>query len=179
MSDSLEDELEAVSIEVNDLQEQYDKFVASNKQREGSGVAMTPVRQSEGEDLVRRLNEARQRQIPLLLLSILQSSDRLEVATKNLQHSSESQLKVAESQADLSRSQVKVMKDLLKSSHLLEQFTVYLMVLTGLSIFLVEYTQGLFKGSLGIVGAIGLVGAILAMFVLGGYLPRLRKAGQE
>src|SRR2546426_7916972 len=119
MFDSLEDELEAVTIEVNDLQQQYDKFEAENKQREGNGVAMTPVRQSESEGLLRRLNEARQRQIPLLLLSILQSSDRLEAATENLQRSSESQLKVAESQADLSRSQAKVMKDLLKSSHLL------------------------------------------------------------
>ncbi len=122
-----------------------------------------------------KLRDARQKQTALLLDSISRSSNRLEAATMNLQQSSESQLKVARSQADLSRSQVKVMKDLLKSSHLLEQLTVYLMVLTAFNIFIVEYTQGLFNGSLGIVGAVGLIGAILVMLALGGYLPRLRK----
>jgi vacuolar-type H+-ATPase subunit I/STV1 len=175
VSEFLEDELEKVALEVNDLQEQHDKLLADNKQREASGVVITQVRRSEGEDLLRRLTEARQRQTPLLLLSILQSSDRLESATRTLQQSSESQVKFAESQVRVLESLAQIMKKLLKSSHLLEQLTVYLMVLTGLNIFIIEYGQGLFKDFYGIIGAVGLVAAILAMAALGGYLPRLRK----
>lgn len=166
MSEFLEDELEKVALEVNDLQQQYDKFLADNKQREAAGVAMAPARQAEGEDLLRRLNEARQRQTPLLLLSILQSSDRLELSTRNLQQSSESQVKVAESQVKVSESQARTMDDLLKSSHRLEQFAIYLLVMTAVNIFIVEYTTNLFSGQYGFVGFVGLLVGITAMMAI-------------
>ena len=175
MSESAEERLNRLFEEVLSLEQQIDKFREHNKLRIAVGQLITHERDAEGYALQARLSEARQRLTSLILASTRESSLRLEVATRNLQQSSESQLKVAESQTDLSRSQVKVMKDLLKSSHLLEQLTVYLMVLTGLNIFIIEYGQGLFKDFYGIIGAIGLVATILVMAALGGFLPRLRK----
>jgi hypothetical protein len=166
MSESLEDALEAVALEVYDLQQQYDKFLADNKQREASGVAMTLTRQSEVEDMLRRLNEARQRQTPLLLLSILQSSDRLEAATRNLQQSSEAQVKVAESQVKVSESQALAIDSLLKSSHRLERLTAYLIVLTALNVFIVGQSYPPTDPILRTVWLVGSVGAIIGLAVI-------------
>ena len=166
MSESLEDVLETVALEVNDLQEQYDKFLADNKLREAAGVAVTPARHSEGEDLLRRLNEARQRQTPLLLLSLLQYSDRIEQATRNLPQSSASQAKVAESQVKVSESQALAIDSLLKSSHRLERLTAYLIVLTALNVFIVGQSYPPTDPTLKTVWLVGSVGAIIGLAVI-------------
>lgn len=173
MSESLEDALESATVEVNDLQEQYDRFLADNKQHEASGVSMTSARQSEGEGLLRGLNESRQRQNPLLLLSILQSSDHLEAATRNLLQSSESQLKfsesqlrVAESHVRVAESQARAIDNLLTSSRRLEQFTIFLLVVGFLNVFIIEYTTGLLNGPLGIGTIAAFVVAILVLSVV-------------
>jgi hypothetical protein len=171
MSESLEVQIARLEKQIAEILELHEGLYKSGQPIPTVG----PFSPKTLDETFRKLNNARQVQLSHLLTLVHESSNRLESATRNLQQTSESQLKVAESQAEISKSQVKVMKDLLKSSHLLEQFTVYLMVLAALNIFIVEYVAGLFKNLYGIVGAGGLVGAILAMFILGGYLPRLRK----
>lgn len=128
-SDSLEDQLIAVTIEVNGLQQEYDKFIADNKKREASGVGMTSARQSEGEDLLRKLNEARQREIPLLLLSLNRSSNRLETSAESLKESSNSQVKTTERLKESVDSQINITQKLLTSSRSLEILTLFLILL--------------------------------------------------
>ena len=122
-----------------------------------------------------------------MLLSILQSSDRLEAATINLQQSSESQLKssesqlkVAESHVRVAESQARAVDDLLTSSHRLEQFTIYLMIINVVNIFILEYTTRLFNGSYGLVSFFGLLFGIAAMMAIAyrwPYLIRRRPRG--
>jgi hypothetical protein len=174
VSESLEAKLKAVTAEVTSLEREYDKFLAGNEERVASGVAMTPARQSEGEELQRKLNEARQRQLSLSLLSISESSNRLETATRNLQQSSESQVKVAESQVRVSESQAHAINDLLRSSHRLEQFALFLIILTALSIFIVEQSIAPSDPTLKTVWIVLFIGAILALTAYAYRWPRQR-----
>jgi len=59
----------------------------------------------------------------------------MDASTKSLQKSSEAQLKVAESQA-------RAINNLLKSSRTIEQFSLFLIVLTIVNLFIVEYVLG-------------------------------------
>jgi uncharacterized protein involved in exopolysaccharide biosynthesis len=90
MSDSVEDQLKSVSAEVASLEQQIDKIHADNEIRIAAGSSITPARQFELEELERKLNSARQRQLSFLLTSISKSSNRLEAVTKNLKDTSDS-----------------------------------------------------------------------------------------
>ena len=151
------------------LEKELDKFNSYNSLREAVGT-LTPARAIEGQQLQNRLYEARQWQTSLLLESLNTSSNRLESATTNLQRTSEAQVKVAESQVRVAESHVKVAEsqakavdDLLKSSHRLEQFAIYLLVMGAVNIFIVEYISKLFEGPYGIVSFVGLLLGITAM----------------
>jgi hypothetical protein len=172
VSDSLDDRLRKTSEEVRDLEQQFDKFNRDNALRLTMGT-LPPPRIAEGQDLQSRLYEARQRQTSLLLESISASSNRLEGATSNLQKTSESQVKVAESQVkvteslvSVSETQARTMKDLLRSSHRLEQFTIYLIIFSALNIFIVEYVSGLTNSTYGLFAWVGMIGAITAMMAI-------------
>jgi len=169
VSDSLDDRLRKTSEEVRDLEQQFDKFNRDNALRLTMGT-LPPARIAEGQELQSRLYEARQRQTSLLLESLNASSNRLESATRNLQQSSEAQVKIAESQVKVSESQVTIsrsqsqaVEDLLRSSHRLEQFTLFLLIVNAVNVFIIEWTAGLLNGPYGIFSFVGFVAAILAL----------------
>jgi hypothetical protein len=119
------------------------------------------------EEAYRSLNNARQRQLSVLLTSINESSNRLEGATRNLQQSSESQVKVAESHVKVAESQARAVDDLLRSSHRLEQFTIFLLVIGAINIFIIEETTGLLNGPYRDVDIVAFVIAILGLTWIG------------
>jgi Flp pilus assembly protein TadB len=129
VSDSLDDRLRKTSEEVRDLEQQFDKFNRDNALRLTMGT-LPPARIAEGQELQSRLYEARQRQTSLLLEYISGSSNRLEVATKTLNQTADTQLRTAESQSKTAESQVRVTSKLLRSSRRLEKLTVFLIVVT-------------------------------------------------
>ncbi len=150
LPESLEDRLKAATAEVTSLERQLDNFYEEFKLRVATGTTVTLAREADRQELIGKLNEARQRQLSLLLRSISDSSNRLESATRNLQQSSESQVRVAESQVRVSESQSRAINDLLRSSHRLEQFAIYLLILNVVNIFILMYTTGQFNGLIGI-----------------------------
>ena len=83
----------------------------------------------------------------------------MDASTKSLQKSSEAQLKVAESQAE-------AINNLLKSSRTIEQFSLFLIVLTIVNLFIVEYVSGLLQGTLGIGTAIALLVLIFMLMAI-------------
>src|SRR5713101_3895067 len=91
------------------------------------GHQISQPKKTELEELEKLLNDARQRQLGLLLTSISTSSSRLETVTKNLQ--------------ETSSAQVKVTGRLLASSKRLEKLTVWLLVLGSASIVLLVENQ--------------------------------------
>jgi hypothetical protein len=162
--ESPEDRLKRLAIEtrqVRDLERRLAEYKENNKQRLAAGLNITPARQAEGEELRNELDEARQRLYYSLLTSISESSAHMEAATVSLQKSSEAQLKVAESQA-------KAIDDLLKSSRTIEQFSLFIIVLTVVNIFILEAVSGLLKGELGVVEAIADI-ALIALLVVIAY----------
>jgi len=163
MPESLGGMFEAISAEVTSLEQQIEKVRADDEIRIAAGPGITPARGSELAEQERKLDGARQRQLSLLLTSISESSNRLEATTRNLQQSSESQVRIAESHVKVSESQAKTIDDLLRSSHRLEQFAIYLLIMSAINVFIVEYTTGLFNGSYGIVSFVGLLLGIAAM----------------
>ena len=161
MPDSLEDKLKAVAIEIAGLEVEANKLRMFQSQ---SFLMQRPFpidKQLELEELHRKISEAHQKQMSYLLGSIGESSSRLETATKNLKESSESQ--------------VQVTKKLLGSSHRLEQFALYLVVLTVLSIFIVEQSQGPTDSILRTIWFVLSIVAILALMVLAYRWPWMRK----
>jgi hypothetical protein len=175
MPDSLEDKLNTVSAEVASLEQQIDKIQADNEIRIAAGSSITSARRFELEELERKLNSARQRQLSLLLTSISESSNRLETVTKNVKETSESQMKIAESQVRVSESQAHAIDDLLRSSHRLEQFALFLIVLTALSIFVVEQSIAPSDPILKTIWLVVFIGAILALTAYAYRWPRVRE----
>ncbi len=175
MPDSLEDKLKAVSAEVASLEQQIDKIQADNEIRIAAGSSITLARRFELEELERKLNSARQRQLSLLLTSISGSSNRLETVTKNLKETSESQVKIAESQVKVSESQAQAIRDLLRSSHRLEQFTLFLIIIGALNVFIVEQSIAPSDPTIRTVWLVASIVAILALTVYAYRWPRLRK----
>jgi hypothetical protein len=132
------------------------------------------------EEAYRSLNNARQRQLSVQLSSINESSNRLEAATRNLQQSSEAQLIIAESQHQTMESQAKAVNDLLKSSRTIEQFSLFLIVLTIVNIFIVEAVSGILKGELGVMETIADVVLIVILMAVAYRWPnRLLRRGRS
>jgi small-conductance mechanosensitive channel len=166
MSELFEDKDKAVEAEIASLEVEAKKLRMFQSQAFLTHHPFPIEQQLELEELHRRIAELQQKQMSNQLASIHESSNRLEGATRNLQQSSESQVKVAESQVKVSESQARTIDDLLKSSHRLEQFAIYLLVMTAVNIFIVEYTTNLFSGPYGFVGFVGLLVGITAMMAI-------------
>ncbi len=163
MPDSLEDKDEA---EIASLEIEANKLRMFQSQAFQMKQPFPIEKQLELEELHRRIAELQQKRVSNLLASIRESSNRLEGATKNLQQSSESQVRVAELHVKVTESQAKAIDDLLRSSHRLEQFAIYLLIMNAVSILIVEYVSGLYNGSYGLVGFVGLLLGISAMMAI-------------
>jgi hypothetical protein len=85
----------------------------------------------------------------------------------------ESQVKVSESQVRISESQARAIDDLLRSSHRLEQFAIYLLIVNVVSVLVIYYINGLFNGPLGITSFVGFIVAILGMTAIAFRWPSL------
>ena len=162
MPDSLEDKLKAIAIEIAGLEVEANKLRMFQSQSFQMQRPFPIDKQLELEELHRKISEAQQKQMSYLLASIGRSSSRLETATKNLKESSESQ--------------VQVTKKLLGSSHRLEQFALYLIVLTVLSIFIIEQSQAPNDPTLKTIWFVLSIGAIVALMVLAYRWPWMRKS---
>jgi len=167
MSESVDDKLREVAQAIADLEK---KLEDGKKQARQLGLyadfSIVPgaretheARIQQLEDMEQKLRDARQKQTALLLDSISRSSNRLEAATRNLQQSSEAQVKVAESQAE-------AINNILKSSRTIEQFSLFLILLTIVNIFIVESVSGLLQGALGIGTAITLLVLIFILMAI-------------
>jgi Flp pilus assembly protein TadB len=173
LPDSLEDKLRAVAAEIAGYEVEANKLRMFQSQAFQMHQSWPIEKQVELEEWHRRIAEAQQKQVAILLGSIGDSSNRLEVATRNLQHSSESQVKVAEAQVKVSESQVKVSesqvkttKRLLKSSMNLETFTLYLIVVAMANIVVVIAQASGTKWSsiqLGVMAVVVFVGLAAAL----------------
>jgi hypothetical protein len=186
MSESLEDKLKAVATEIANLEVQVTELstlLEDLYKSRGIIPIEGPKSHRALEELYSKLNNARQRQLSLLLSSISDSSNRLEAATRNLQQSSEAQVRVAESQVKVSESQISVMRGqskaidaLLNSSHRLEQFTIFLLVIGAINVFIIEETTGLLNGPLRDVSIVAFVVAILGLtFIAFRWVRAIRK----
>lgn len=166
VSESLESKLVAVRSEIVDLET---KGREAEKRLEQLGLAQFSISSDareaykakflELEDIEKKLNDARARQLSYLLTSINESSNRLETATKSLQQSAESQ--------------VQVTTRLLNSSKHLERFTVWLIVIAATSMYLIVYTQVPFPFG------IGAIVALFALLILALRYPWARKQRHE
>ena len=157
MPNPLEDKLKAIAAEIAGLEKEIAELSALHEDLYKSGQPIPiggPKSQKKLDELYKKLNSARQVQLSYLLASISESSAHMEEATRGLQHSSESQLEVA-------RAQSRAVDDLLGSSHRLEQFTIFVLIIGAINVFIIEYTAGLLNGPLGYATIVAFVVAIL------------------
>jgi hypothetical protein len=178
LPDSLDDKLRAVATEIVKLEKQITEIL---DEHDGLSETRTPI-PTEGPWSEKTLTEAwkklsnfRQAQLSYFLASISESSNRLETATKNLKESSESQVKITESQVRVLESQAQAIDDLLRSSHRLEQFALFLIVLTALNIFVVEQSIAPADPTLKTIWLVLGIVSIVALTIFAYRWPLMRK----
>ena len=168
MPDSLEDKLKAVAIEIAGYEVEASKLRQFQSQAFQMKQPFPIEKQLELEEWHRRIAEAQQKQMSYMLASISESSNRLEMATKNLKDTSDAQVAWTETQVEFTQR-------LLGSSHRLEQFALYLIVLTVLSIFIVEQSQAPTDTLLRTIWFVLSIVAIVALMAVAYLWPRVRK----
>lgn len=127
MSDSLEEGLKEILVDIENLRRQISRLESDITGTATGDQESRDKFARQIEDLRFRLGDARQIQLSILLTSISESSIRLEVASKNLKGAADSQ--------------TKTLGRLLRSSNRLEWLTQALIVLTFVNAYLVLATQ--------------------------------------
>lgn len=172
MSETLQSKLKSISEEISKLEDEKNDVTKLVHDLYSSGQSVPTPTQVRMEEAYRNLDDARQRQLSLLLTSISESSANMEGVTKNLQRSSESQLEVAQDQS-------RAVDALLGSSHRLEQFTIFVLIISAINIFIIEDTNHLLNGPFGYATIVAFVVAILYLTWIAYRWPRIIRSATK